>query len=165
MLIYKTDNDLIDLIANRDIRALELLIERYKDYVYNMAVKITANREMAEEVMQDSFLKVYQYTTALAAVEKQSKFATATGLPEDSHLPGPEELPVSAYDTHYLKKEIDRAIKQLPPEFGLVLTLYHLNEQSIDEISEILGEKRDTVKVRLFRARKKLKELLVHLKL
>ena len=183
MPIPKNDNELIDHIANREIWALESLIEKYKDYVFNIALKVTSNREIAEEVVQDTFLKVYQhagsfrkkakfstwlyrivYTTAIATVDKQLKHATA-GLPENIDLPETEEQPASTYDTGYLKKEIDAAIKQLPLEFGLVLTLYYLNEQSVDEICIILGEKKDAVKVRLFRARKKLKDLLVHLKL
>jgi RNA polymerase sigma-70 factor (ECF subfamily) len=183
MPVHKSDNELIDHIANREIWALEALIEKYKDYVYNIALKITASREMAEEVVQDSFLKVYQYagrfrkkarfstwlyriayTTAVATADKQSKVAIGDKLNGNIDLPETDMLPVSMYDTEYLKKEIDTAIKQLPAAFALVLTLYYLHEQSVDEICIITGETRETIKVRLFRARKKLKDLLGHLK-
>lgn len=178
------DNELIELISGKNTSALEVLIERYRDYAYNIAIKVTGNREMAEEAVRDSFLKVYQYagsfkrkakfstwlyrivyTTALATRQTQSNTAGRMEFPE--HF-GQFEMvvqPVVMHDRECRKKEIDMALKRLPVEYSLVLTLYYLNEQSIEEISLILGETKDSIKVRLFRARKKVKDILQHLKL
>jgi len=55
---------------------------------------------------------------------------------------------------------VERLLKQLPPRFRMILTLFHLDEMSYQEIGEVMDLPKGTVKSYLFRARRKLKEVL-----
>ena len=70
---YLDDNHYIDRILSGDVAAYAMLVAKHKNLVFSIALKILNNREDAEEVAQDCFLKVFQ---ALKTFEKKSKFST-----------------------------------------------------------------------------------------
>ena len=57
---YLEDNHYIELVLNGDVSAYAMLVSKYKNLVFSIALKILNNREDAEEVAQDCFLKVFQ---------------------------------------------------------------------------------------------------------
>jgi RNA polymerase sigma factor (sigma-70 family) len=160
--------------------AYAILVARYQSYVFTLVMRYVNSREVAEELSQDVFIKAYRF---LADFKGDSKFSTwlytivnSTCL---SHLRKKrnETIPVEEEKIIYLsdsvtdkpadqleqkttKKLLTEAMARLPCEDAQVLTLFYVAEQSLDEIAIILGTTPGNVKVRLFRARKKLKDIL-----
>ena len=174
------DQQLIEAILNGDAKSYGQLVNRYKDLVYTLAYRMLKHREEAEEVAQDAFVKVYR---SLNKFKGDSKFSTwiykvtyNTCLDRlkknKKHF---NDLPIDEYTEHKLetidnalegmiKMErsdlIKRCINKLPSESSYLLTLYYFEELSLDEMSKIIGITSNTIKVKLYRARKKLAEIL-----
>jgi RNA polymerase sigma-70 factor (ECF subfamily) len=170
----------IDEVLDGNVNAYERLVNLHKGMVHTIAMRIVRNQEDAEEVAQDTFLKAFQklstfkggakFSTWLyritynVAVSKTRKKQLDTADMEDDVLANLDMNSTS--DTlDGLKKEeqkryINAAIGKLPEDQALILTLFYLNENSIDEIVEITAMSASNVKVKLHRARKKLFDLL-----
>ena len=161
--------------------AYGILVTRYQQYVLTLAMRYVNNREVAEELAQDVFVKAYRY---LADFKGNSKFSTwlytivhTTCLShlrkkKDETILLEEEKMVSISDRTDGQKPSDRleqktqkqmlenAMKHLPEADAEILTLFYQAEQSIEEVGVIMGLTTSNVKVKLFRARQKLKEVL-----
>jgi len=181
---YLEDNHYIELVLNGDVSAYAMLVSKYKNLVFSIALKILNNREDAEEVAQDCFLKVFQ---ALKTFEKKSKFSTwlyrivynaaisrtrkkrLEMVPMDDyviHNYSEDEITggIDELDPEEKKEMIDLAMKRLTDDENLLITLFYKGENSIEDISQITGLTMSNVKVRLHRIRKKLQgELAVML--
>jgi RNA polymerase sigma-70 factor (ECF subfamily) len=177
---YQEDNHYIDRVLGGDVAAYSMLVAKHKNLVFSIALKILNNREDAEEVAQDCFLKVFQ---ALKTFEKKSKFSTwlyrivynaAISKTRKKKL---ELVPMDNYVIHnYTLDEVSGNIDEIDPEQqrimielamerltddeNLLITLFYKGENSIEEISNITGLSMSNVKVRLHRIRKKLHETL-----
>ncbi|MFT5920292.1 MAG: RNA polymerase sigma factor (sigma-70 family) [Granulosicoccus sp.] len=170
----------IEQVLDGNVNAYEHLVNRHKGMVHTIAMRIVRNQEDAEEVTQDTFLKAFQklstfkggskFSTWLyritynVAVSKTRKKQLDTADMEDETLAN-LDLNSTSDTLDGLKKEeqkryIDSAIEQLPEDQSLILTLFYLNENSIEEIVEITKMTAGNVKVKLHRARKKLLGLL-----
>ena len=176
------DIAVIQLVLQGQQAAYATLVGRYQQYVFTIAMRYVNNRELAEELSQDAFVKAYKY---LADFKGNSKFSTwlytivnTTCLThlrkkKDETILLEEEKMVSLSDNAYEQKPTDkleqktqkqlleRAMKHLPDAETQILTLFYQAEQSIDEVGMIMGLTTSNVKVKLFRARQKLKEVLV----
>ena len=181
----KTDQFYIERVLQGDSNAFAFLINRYKDMVFTLALKIVKSREDAEEVAQDSFLKAYQ---KLDGFKGQSKFSTwlytivyrssltkvrkkkleTTDIDSyvlDNHRDGQDFPQLEAMKNGEQQKYVRQAIDNLGETDSLLITLFYLHDNSIEEIQEITDMSQSNVKVRLFRARKRLyKELSLMLK-
>lgn len=174
------DKHYIDAAVNGDTKAFAALIDRYKHMVFTLAMKILKNREEAEEVAQDVFVRVYQklktfkgdskfstwiykiaYYRSLDYVKKQKRSLDISSMDADAeyHLPSIENT-LDALESNERKKAIKKAINQLQGDDGVVITLHYFEELSLKEIAKIMGIEPNTVKVRLFRSRKRLAVLL-----
>ncbi|NHF58085.1 sigma-70 family RNA polymerase sigma factor [Flavobacteriaceae bacterium TP-CH-4] len=174
------DQPCIDRVINGDTQAFSVLVDRYKYMVYTLAMKILRNHEEAEEVSQDVFLKVFQ---ALASFKGDSKFSTWIYKitynksldylkKQGRHLKTASidqfreyniaslDNAIDALEADDRKVTIKNAMKELAEDDAIVLTLHYYEELSLKEISKIMGIAADTVKVRLFRSRKRLAKLL-----
>jgi RNA polymerase sigma-70 factor (ECF subfamily) len=175
---YQNDDHYIELVLNGDTSAYAALVAKHKNLVFSIALKILNNREDAEEVAQDCFLKAYQ---ALKSFEGKSKFSTwlyrivynaAISKTRKKKL---DMIPMDNYVIHNYTEDavlqgaevveaeerrvmVERALERLPAEDNLLITLFYKGDSSIDEISEITGLSASNVKVRLHRIRKKLYE-------
>lgn len=169
------DTDIILLVLKGQQHAFSVLVDRYRHFVFTLALKYTDNREEAEELAQDVFVKAYR---SLAGFKGNSKFST--WLYTITHTTCISFLRKKKYDTspisenhHYIsapeansiesksrKLWLSKAIEQLEQGEAEIITLFYLAEQSIEEIALITGQTAGNVKVRLFRARQKLKQLL-----
>lgn len=174
----KKQEDLIyiDRILSGNADAFRFLVEKYKDMVFTIIVKIVGNEADAEELAQDVFLKVYH---SLNRFQRKSKFSTwiyriayntaisktrkkklTTEMLNDHVLDNytDDEIHENIYrlSPEQQKKFADKALETLPEEEYLIITLYHKEECSIKEISEIVSLKESNVKVKLHRIRKKL---------
>ena len=177
-----TTNDqvYIDSILNGDASAFAVLVDRYKDLVYTLTLRMMKHREEAEEAAQDTFIKVYK---SLNKFKGDSKFSTwiyrvAYNTCLDRLKKNKRQqytVTINEYTEHQVKtldnaldqieaKEREQAIQDclslLPSEDSFLLTLYYFEELSLDEIAKIVGLKPNNVKVKLFRSRKKLATIL-----
>jgi RNA polymerase sigma-70 factor (ECF subfamily) len=148
--------------------------------VYTIAIKIVRNREDAEEVAQDSFIKAFQklnsfkgeskfstwlytivYRTAISKIRKKTiEITDIDDFVMENHSVDFSFPQMDLLKAEEQKKYVKYAIDSLPELDALLITLFYLNENTFDEIIEITGLTKTNIKVRLFRARKKLyKEL------
>lgn len=177
-----TTNDqvYIDSILNGDANAFAVLVDRYKDLVYTLALRMMKHTEEAEEAAQDTFIKVYK---SLDKFKGESKFSTwiyrvAYNTCLDRLKKNKRQqytVEINEYTEHQVKtldnalenieaKEREQTIQDclalLPSEDSFLLTLYYFEELSLDEIGKIVDLKPNNVKVKLFRSRKKLATVL-----
>jgi len=176
-----TDIELIQRTLKGDQQAYALLIKSHQRYVFTLALRFTKSREDAEEVAQDSFIKVYRslssfkqeskfstwlytivYTTAMTRLRKRSNNTVAL---DDENSAIQIANSASTWDANMAEDRsrsfyLNQAIEQLPADDATVLTLFYHAEQSLEEIALIMGIEANGVKVKLFRARKRLKEML-----
>ena len=166
------DDLLVDRILKGDSSSFRVIVERYQNLVFTIAFRITGKREEAEEVAQDVFLKVYNNLTGFQGQAKFSswlyRIAYNTALtkirnrkdevqPLDKHETAAGSVMNEAEQT-FTKEHLNQAIHMLEPEEVTVISLFYLAEQSLDEIAQVLNIEANTAKVRLHRARKKLRE-------
>lgn len=180
--MQEEESQLLDKAMKGDRLACRKLIDRYQNYVYQLVFKIVRNQEDAEEVAQDTFIKAFKY---LSGFNRKSQFSTwlyriayntalshlrKRKLPKSGLYELPEHVVPESDDPSGLdrlmedqqKTLIEQALQQLPHSDRTLITLYYLQELNIAEISQAMHLDGNTIKVRLFRARKKLHQLLGH---
>ncbi|MFS4494074.1 RNA polymerase sigma factor [Maribacter sp. 2308TA10-17] len=176
----KEDQHYIDKVINGDTRAFSVLVERYKHMVFTLAAKILKNHQEAEEVAQDVFVKMYSALTAfkgdskfstwlykiayyrsLDYLKKQKRSLNTSSIDSDTefHLASTENA-LDNLEANERKQSIKNAIDELPEDDAVVITLHYFEELSLKEIADIMNLEANTVKVRLFRSRKRLAQLL-----
>ena len=177
---YSGDIIYIEQVLSGKVNAFSFLVDRHKDNVYNLAFRICGNREDAEEISQDSFLKAYRslqgfkmkssfstwlyrivYNTAISYIRINKKqIFPLEDFPIDSKRfaevhPG-EEID----ETEYRSSLINFALQKISEVERTLISLYYYDEMSIDDISEVTGISNSNVKVKLFRARQKMLEII-----
>ena len=174
------DQHYINLVMKGDTNAFAVLVDRYKDMVFTLSLKMLKGREEAEEVSQDIFLKIYKslnkfngeskfstwiykvaFNTCLDRLKKNKRLQPFAGLDEFTE---PEALSLmnvlDSIEDKERKQMIRDCMHLLPGEDSFLLTLYYFEEQSLEEIAKIIGITPNNVKTRLYRSRKKLASLL-----
>lgn len=175
---HMNDAELIKQILNGSSNAFELLVNRYQKLVVHITLRIIQRQEDAEDVCQEVFLKIYQnlkkyrhecklstwiatvaYNTSLNHLRRykngdQVKSDDPVSFERTTAIRTDEYEKADLYQ--YIRKQID----QLPLQYRTVLTLYHLEEFSYQEIEQITGMPEGTIKNYLFRAKALLKEKL-----
>lgn len=178
-LIIDRDVTLIERILRGEVGAFRDLVDRHKDYGFTVALRILGNREEAEEAAQDAFVRAYN---GLSSFNKEAKFTTwfyrivvncaltvqQRRKMKTENLENAILLRGSSDTTDTLKQQdqkyyIQRALKLLSPDDVVMITLFYLKENSLEEIADIVGIETNTVKVKLHRARKRLAEALQQL--
>jgi len=162
------------------MNAFSFLVEKHKRMAYTLALKLVQVPEDAEEIAQDGFVKAYQ---SLKQFKGESKFTTwlykiiyHTAISrlrkkqmEIISMDNDQNRNFDVCETdHFLSQLtieeqsvlVRTAVDRLPAEERALVTLYYLNECSVKEITNITGDSESNVKIKLFRARKKLWDLL-----
>jgi RNA polymerase sigma factor (sigma-70 family) len=165
----------IDRVIAGDRQAYAELVDKHKSYAYTIAYKILQNRPEAEEAAQDSFIKAFHN---LAGFNRQSKFSTwlyrivfntaitykrksrhqFESIDQSSSIHSPEGD--STLEKDDKKKYLDAALSRLNEADRTALTLFYLDEFSLEEIAEIMSMQANTIKVRVHRARQRLADEL-----
>lgn len=175
----QADMEIISRVLKGEQNAYAELVNRYQNYVFTLTLRFTKNREDAEEVSQDIFVKAYR---SLADFRGASKFSTwlytivnttcITFLRKkklEIHSLDNEtvfervENQDSGMNANQVEQKsklnmVNQAISMLGHDDAEILILFYKAEQSLEEISKVLGLETNTVKVRLHRARQRLKE-------
>ncbi|MBO9201185.1 MULTISPECIES: RNA polymerase sigma factor [Niastella] len=173
------DNEIINKVLQGDQAQYAQLVKRYQNFVFTIVLRYTPNREDAEEIAQDVFVKAYR---SLADFRGESKFSTwlytivtttcITFLRK-------KKVPIQSLDTEQVfevadsqnsdfkanqveqkskLQVINEALRLLSIDDARIITLFYQAEQSLEEIGRILGIEPNTAKVKLHRARQRLKE-------
>lgn len=175
----KNEVDLIAEVLNGNTTAYADLVKLHQRFVFTLALRFAKNREDAEEIAQDCFVKAYRalgtykhtakfstwlysitYTTAMSFLRKK-RLATTSIDDEKNNLELEQqhsEGNVNLVEQKSAHVYLNLAIDQLSAEDAAIITLFYKGEQSLEEIGLALGMANNTVKVKLHRARLKLKE-------
>ena len=175
----QNDNEIISRVLNGDQQAYAELVNKYQGYVFTLTLRMIKSREDAEEVAQDVFVKAYRY---LADFKGASKFSTwlytivnntcitflrkkrleVHSLDNERvfELADSQDSGMSANKVEQKSRQtmVNEAIAMLSPDDAQVITLFYKAEQSLEETAHVLGIEVNAAKVRLHRARTRLKD-------
>ena len=174
-----TDTEIIERTLAGDTQVFSELVKRYQNFVFTITLRYTPNREDAEEIAQDAFIKAYK---SLGSFRGESKFSTwlftitttsclsflrkkkldIRSLDNEKVMAVVENTD-SGFSANQMETKsrvtmVNEAIQLLSPDDANILTLFYKGEQSLEEISVVMGIEANAVKVRLHRARARLKE-------
>ena len=170
----------IEAVRKGDVSAFSLLVERYQNMVYSLALKLLKNAEDAEEMAQDTFVKAFR---KLDTYEGKSKFSTwlytityntciselrkrriQFSSLEDQRFSDQDEMKMYDYFSETKKEDQEKyltlALGKLPEDDQVLVTLYYYENQSMDEISVITDLTVSNIKIKIHRARKKMYAIL-----
>lgn len=152
--------------------ALTRLYRRYSQRIYTYCRKITADNQVAEDLLQETFVKLYDSGRQARPVENVPAYLMTIArnlclshrarshrqfVPvEDFHLVS-RDMP---YEQKELLQLIQASLELLPDDYREAFVLREYNGLSYNEIAEVIGQSLDVVKVRIFRAKKRLREIL-----
>ena len=174
------DQYYITKILAGDAQAYTFLVNRYKDMVFTLAVRMLRNKEEAEEVAQDAFVKAYikldkfkgdakfstwlykvVYNTSLDKLKKLKKNALV--VPRENVTERNLHTIDNALEQMQDKERtaaIQECIALLPADESALLTLFYFDELSLKEIAKVTATPVNNLKVKLFRSRKKLAAII-----
>jgi len=182
-----SDEDLIERFQKGDLYAFDLIVKRYKDQLLNFVFRFVGNQEEAEDIVQETFLRVYRKRKAYKRIAKFSTwiYTIAGNLSrtelrrrkrrrlfsvsdlgfedKDYEISDEGHNPESQVDGLIQEEIIQREIENLSPKFREVIILRDVQELSYEEISKIIKVPIGTVKSRVNRGRLKLQSQLKHL--
>jgi RNA polymerase sigma factor (sigma-70 family) len=174
-----TDSEIILRVLRGEHQLFAELVKRYQNFVFTIALRYAPMREDAEEIAQDCFVKAYK---ALKDFRGDSKFSTwlytivnSTSITflrkkrldvqslDNEHVFEQADSQTSGMNANLVEQKskvamVSKAIELLSPDDAKLITLFYKAEQSLDEIAQILDMETNTVKVKLHRARQRLKD-------
>ncbi len=180
-----TDEELLARSLDGDLNAFEVIVNRYKDRLYNFVLRFVKDQQTAEDIVQDTFLRAYRNRESFQAVAKFStwiytiagnlakselrrrkrwRFLSIGVQNEDTgatfELPDTSATPDSNTETMLAESRIQEAISRLPDRYREAVILRDIEGLDYDEISQIIGCPLGTVKSRINRGRLRLQEEL-----
>ena len=184
------DAEIIEKVLSGDVNAFETIVKRYEKMIYNLAFTKTQNRENAQDISQECFLRAYKmlrsyrtdsaFSTWIYKIcqnlifdffRKNKKMKTVSLSFSDDGIGDDEikEKDIADYDSEpseqIIREEkiqkIREIINSLPEDLKEIIVLRDLQNLSYTQISEMLGVEIGTVKSRLNRAREKLKNYIL----
>jgi RNA polymerase sigma-70 factor (ECF subfamily) len=184
--LKKNEKDLVIRVKDGDYKAYDQLVNLYKNAVYGIVYKMVNNKQEAEDLTQEAFIKAYNSIHSFNAEYAFSTwlFKIATNncidffrkrklktysmdrkikykedeIQQEYADPQPDaEREIIAGEK---SKKINKAIDELPEKYRVVIVLRHRDEKSYEEIAKELALPLGTVKARIFRAREMLKKSL-----
>ncbi len=163
----------ISRIRNGEVNAFVYIVRRYQRMIYTIVAKIVNNNTDAEDIVQEIFIKVYQsldkfrgdagfstwlyriaYNTAITEIRKSNKIISMND--NDLNIISDTEIDNSIEDISSEERlqYLDQVLKKLPADDAMLISMFYLNEYSIQDICTITGLGLSNVKVKLHRIRK-----------
>jgi RNA polymerase sigma-70 factor (ECF subfamily) len=172
-----SDEVLIGRIAKGDRLAMQVLFARHHVRVYRFVLRIVGNPTAAEDLISEVFLDVWRQadrfegrsavSTWMLAIARFKALSALRKKPDevlDEETAEAIEDPTDDPEVSMQKKDTGAALRKclasLSPEHREIIDLVYYHEKSVEEVAEIVGIPENTVKTRMFYARKKLAELL-----
>ncbi len=165
-------------VLNGNKEAFRYLVEMHQDGAWAVALSVVKDEFAARDILQESFLKAFRnlksfkfkskFSTwlhrivineALKHINKQKQHRPAEGNPDEFEQNEINEA-IELLKQEDQKYFLDMALKQMPAAESLILTLFYLEENSLDEIQGVTGYSISKVKVLLHRGRKRMYMLL-----
>jgi len=181
-----TDEQLVAVYLKGDEKALEILISRHLKFLYNFVYGFVGNKQEAEDVVQETFVKIWRSVkkfdkkkkfktwifriarnTAIDFLRKKKDIAFSNFEGEDGNNPiidtiaAPEPLPDELFDRQDLGAALARVLETLSVKYRTVLLMYYQEGLNFQEISEYLEEPVDTIKSRHRRALIQLRKMII----
>lgn len=178
----KPDEYYISETLNGNINAYAFLVEKYKHMVFTLVIRIVKNREEAEEISQDVFVKAYKnlknfkgdskfstwiykigYYASLDVLKRNKRHVNSYNIDDicEGDLENVQDGLQILHETER-KNIINEALLKLNEDERIILTLYYFEELPIKEIAKVIDLSEENIKVKLFRSRKKLAIILKH---
>lgn len=181
-----TDEDVMEQLQTGVVQAFDIIVQRYKDRLHNFLYRYTHNHEDCEDLVQETFLRVYRsrhsyeriaklstwmYTIALNLAKtmyKKKKRMTTVSMHEDPDDSESREMQfedtVVLQDDQLHQKmsvaQLEEALMKLNEDFREVIVLRDIQQLTYEEIAEITDTAMGTVKSRINRARQQLQDLI-----
>ncbi|WP_397536942.1 RNA polymerase sigma factor [Rummeliibacillus pycnus] len=166
---------------------IENVYEEYNRYIYHLCLKLTRNKAEAEDLMQEVWVKVVRYETYVAEVEHVKAWLTTICMntfrdryrknvrrskymmsqPETLDVPVLDLVPNNEPSTEAVVEQeaisqiVQEKINQLDSIYRNTLLYFYVNQYSLVEIAELMKVSIGTVKSRLFRAKQRLKDIMM----
>lgn len=180
----QSDNELITEVLSGNTAVFSELVKRHQRFVFTLAMRFSKRREDAEEIAQDCFIKAYKalgtykqtakfstwlytitYTTSMSFLRK--KRLDVQSIDDEGSILQLENH-TSDFNSDLVEKRsgyvyLNQAIALLSADDASIISLFYQGEQSLEEIGKTLNMESNTVKVKLHRARIRLKEKLQYL--
>jgi len=186
----RSDQELVRLCLRNDERAARELVERFERPVFSLVYRMVRDRELAEDLTQEVFIRTfnnlrrydrsYKFSSWLFKIaynltvdhlrKKQVKTISMHGAPDavtserqeatSLTLESGEESPAAVVEARELAGHLEDAIAKLRPEYRTAILLRHVEGRPYEDISDIMGVPLGTVKTYIFRARRELRDLL-----
>lgn len=168
-----------------DLEAFEELVNRYKNQVFGIIYRIIGQSQEAEDLTQEVFFtvyqKMYQFDTSkkfapwiyriatnssISALRRKKKvvmlnFDEAYATPYEHAVVSPDTDPHYLFERKQLQEQIQSAIMELPENYRIIITLRFQMDLNNQEIAEVLGISKENVEVKVHRARKALRKILL----
>lgn len=179
-MTYKGDIIYIEQVLKGNINAFSHIVDHHKDRAYNLAIRICGSPEDAEEVTQDAFLKAFRslhgfqmkssfstwlyrivYNSAISHVRSRKKgVLSIEDFPAEAADFSAGNISEEEAEKEYRKSLVNFALQKIDEDDRGLITLYYYDEMDIDEIAGVTGLSKTSIKVRLFRARRKMMEVI-----
>lgn len=170
----EADHDVIARVLQGDRDAFGMLIRRYSDPLYRHALGMTGSPDVAEDILQASFIKAYQHLGEVHGRFDAWIFRIVANGCKDwlknirrTHLSYEEDDQPSAFatpeedlDRTELRSDLDRALSALAPSLREAFVMKHVEGRSYEEMADLLGTTVGALKMRVHRAREALQALL-----
>lgn len=185
-----SDAEIVQRFNKGETSLFDILVERYSSRAYQIAYGVLGEREDAEEVAQDVFIRIYKalpkfrgdsefttwmYRIAMNLARNKYRYNKSRGankkismqetVDENDNrtliqVPEPRLAPDDEVDLDEFQKDVMREIDNLPPLYRDALVLRNVEEMSYEQIADVLGCKLGTIKSRIARAREELRRRL-----
>lgn len=179
-----TEGTLVQLSRTGDSAAFMELIHMYRDKLHRLAYRMLNNQHDSEDIVQETFVRVYlnlnqydekqQFSTWIYRIgknlcidllrKKKDVHSLDTGFNDDKErtfydkLTSDEASPETRVISNEFQQQLRKVIDKLSDKYKTIVTLYYLNELTLEEISDMLGLPVTTVKSRLYRGREQLRK-------
>ena len=173
-----TEEQLIASVKAGNVHAYRSLVSMYQSLVFTMVYRRVNSREDAEEIAQDVFVKAYKYIASFKGDAKFSTWLCSIANNSTSTFLSKRKLVFNALNERHEQQQdhqilstpeeeqlklIEKAMLKLPADDAQIISLFYQGEQSLAEIADILQMETNAVKVKLHRARVKLKTTIEQL--
>jgi len=177
------DDELVRAARSGDLDAFRLLVQNHQSRIFSLALRLVRNRAEAEDMAQEAFIRIYRglpsfrgdsaFTTWMTRVALNTFHRHLSRLPRPAEsidavadedrppveLPDTAEGPEAGAASAQQARRVRRLVAQLPSPFRETLTIFYLQERSVEEAAKALNVSTGTLKSRLFRGREMLLRL------
>ena len=175
-----TDTEIIESVRKGNQSDFEMLVNRYKNKAFSLLCNMLKDQMEAEEALQDAFLKAYYglqnfkfeakfstwfykivFNTALTKLSVKKRKVEREMISIDEEFDIADDLNPDFSEKKDINEFIRLMINKLPDNYASVLTMFYLEEMSVEEISEVTSYSVSNVKVLLYRSRNALKDVII----